>query len=267
MLLKTLLLAYLISPQAGAAPLLVLDPGHEPSRPGAIGVCGKEEVVYNDELAAEVAAALQEGGTFRVLLTRAAGAEVNVSGDGGAFLAAEHRANWAENPRLYERASIANRFAAAALVSLHHDSTAAEYQESAPRACGGKDGKRLGRAFRKKGFRAGFSIFIYKGADQARYGASLAIARAIGAAFRAAGRLPSNYHAEKKDCASCELIDADLGVYHKNLAVVRASDVPAVLVEAGVIVDEADEMAVNRGSFRRRAAKAIRTALELALPR
>lgn len=260
------LLALLFSTAALSAPLVVLDPGHEPSRPGAVGVCGKEEVIYNDELAAEVASALQEG-PFRVLLTRGAAAEVAVSTDGDTFLAPEHRANWQENQRLYERASIANRFGAAVLLSLHHDSTGAEYQEKAAGACGGKDGKRLKREFSKQGFRTGFSIFIYQGEDKARAEASLAIAQAIGAAFRAAGREPSNYHVESKDCASCRLLDGVNGVYHKNLAILRASNVPAVLVEAGVIVDQADEKVINRGSFRRGAAKAIREALEQRLAR
>lgn len=257
-----LLAAALLSSTALAQPLVVLDPGHEPSRPGAIGVCGKEEMAYNDELAAEVATALEKDGAFKVLLTRPPGAEVNVSADGDSFLAPEHRAGWAENPRLYERASLANRVRAAALISIHHDSTAAKYQEPLPRACGGKGGKRLNKAFFKKGYRAGFSVFVYRGGDQARYEASLKLARAIGGALRAAGRPLSNYHAEGDDCDSCQPIDAVNGVYHKNLAVLRTSEMPAVLIEAGLIVDITDEKAVNSGSFRRRAAKALRVGLK-----
>jgi N-acetylmuramoyl-L-alanine amidase len=248
-------------------PLVVLDSGHEPSRPGSIGVCGKEELAYNDELVAEVAEAITKAGDFKILLTRAAGKEVSVSADGAQFLKEEHRANWKENPRLYERASIANRFGAAALISVHHDSTAAKYQEPAPKACQGKDGKRLAKAFRQKGLSVGFSLFVFHGPDEARFQTSLKLAKAIGAGFLAAGRPVSTHHGEAEDCGSCELLDANLGIYHKNLAILRASDVPGVLVEAGVIVDTADEKAVNRSAFRRAAAAAISRGLRETLPR
>jgi N-acetylmuramoyl-L-alanine amidase len=224
-------------------------------------------VAYNDELAQSLAAALTEGKAFRVLLTRAAGKELKVSADGASFLAESERKSWAENPRLYERPAIANRVRPAAIISLHHDSTLEKYQEKVAKACGGRGGKRLTQSFKEKGYRAGFSVFVYKGGDPVRYQASLKIARAIGQAFLAMGRPLSNYHADKSDGETAEPIEIENGIYHKNLAVLRASNVPAVLVEAGLIVDVADEKAINSPKFRRAAAKALRGALGASLPR
>lgn len=258
-------LSLLFPLSASAAPLILLDSGHEPSRPGAIGVCGKTEVEYNDALTAAVAAALGATKAFDVALTRKAGVEVSLSVDGELFLNEAHRANWRDNPRLYERASLGNRLQAAVLLSVHHDSTIEAFQEKALKACpGGKDGKRLTASFRKRGWRTGFSLFVHRGEDPARFEASVKIARAIAARFLAMGRTPSTHHQDPKDCGSCRLVDAKLGIYEKNLAVLRASDMPGVLIEAGLIVDVADEKAVNNDRFRRRTARAIAEGLTAA---
>ncbi len=134
------------------------------------------------------------------------------------------------------------------LVSIHHDSAQARYL-------------RAGRAAEF----AGYSIFV---SDRNRRPAqSLRCARAIGAQLRAAGERPSGYHAEPIAGENHPFLDRRLGVHrYDGLAVLRTAPMPAVLVEAGVIVNPAEEARLGRPETIARLAWAIargvRTCLE-----
>ena len=115
-------------------------------------------------------------------------------------------------------------------VSIHHDSIQARYIA----------------AGRQREF-AGYSIFVSR--RNPRYADSLRCARAIGEALRAAGERPSGYHAEPVEGENRPFVDARLGIHrYDGLAVLRTAPMPAVLVEAGVIVnpDEAARLALPR---------------------
>src|SRR5882672_3685989 len=87
---------------------------------------------------------------------------------------------------------------------------------------------------------AGFSLFVSRRNPQA--GKSLACASAIGARLRAAGFAPSRYHADPVLGENRPFADEINGVhYYDNLTVARSAAMPAVLVEAGVIVNPAEE--------------------------
>ncbi len=45
-------LLYVCSLVGAAQPLIILDPGHDPVYPGALGTCGESEYVYNDRIVA-----------------------------------------------------------------------------------------------------------------------------------------------------------------------------------------------------------------------
>ena len=125
------------------------------------------------------------------------------------------------------------------LVSIHHDSAQARFLA----------------AGRQSEF-AGYSIFV--AALNARPGRSLACARRIGERLRSAGERPSGYHAEPVEGENHPFIDRHLGVHrYDGLAVLRNASMPAVLVEAGVIINPEEEVRLGRQETIARLARAI----------
>ena len=136
---------------------------------------------------------------------------------------------------LYERP----REAAGAdlFVSIHHDSV--------------KE-----RLLPKAKYFSGFSLFVSRHNPQPEK--SLACASALGAQLRAAGFSPSRYHADPILGENRPFADEENGVhFFDNLAVLRHAKMPAVLVEAGVIVNPEEELRMREPGVRRRIADAI----------
>jgi N-acetylmuramoyl-L-alanine amidase len=127
-------------------------------------------------------------------------------------------------------------------ISIHHDSVKERLLPQAERF-------------------AGFSLFISRSnpfPDKSRRCAS-----AIGARFRAAGLVPSRYHADAALGESRAFADETNGVhYYDNLAVAKTASMPSVLVEAGVLVNRADERRVSDPIVRRAIAEAIANAVK-----
>jgi N-acetylmuramoyl-L-alanine amidase len=122
-------------------------------------------------------------------------------------------------------------------VSIHHDSVKERLLPQAERF-------------------SGFSLFISRMNIQAKK--SLACASTIGAQLRAAGLTPSRYHADAVLGESRPFADEANGVhYYDNLAVARSASMPAVLVEAGVIVNREEEERMADPEVRSRIAAAI----------
>ncbi|MEW5862190.1 MAG: N-acetylmuramoyl-L-alanine amidase [Pseudomonadota bacterium] len=113
---------------------------------------------------------------------------------------------------------------------------------------------------------AGFSLFVSRA--NPRLAESLACASAIGARLRAAGFAPSRYHADPVPGENRPFADEANGVhYHDNLAVARTAQMPAVLVEAGVIVNSEEEARMRDPRIRRRIAAALAEGAQLCLMR
>jgi N-acetylmuramoyl-L-alanine amidase len=103
---------------------------------------------------------------------------------------------------------------------------------------------------------SGFSLFVSR--DNPKLMQSLACASAIGARLRAAGFTPSRYHADPLTGAPRPFADEANGVhYYDNLAVARTATMPAVLVEAGVIVNREEERRMRDPLVRGRIAGAV----------
>jgi N-acetylmuramoyl-L-alanine amidase len=103
---------------------------------------------------------------------------------------------------------------------------------------------------------AGFSLFVSRHNPHA--GKSLACASAIGAEMRAAGMIPSRYHADPVIGENRPFADEANGVhYYDNLGVGKTATMPSVLVEAGVIINRRDEALMNDPAVRTRIARAI----------
>jgi N-acetylmuramoyl-L-alanine amidase len=212
-------------PAASRALRIVIDPGHTPSRGGALGARGIYEVQYNDALAAQVCEALGAAG-FTPILSRAPGQEMS----------------------LEERARMAAGQHADLFLSLHHDSAQLRYLEKI--TVGGRDAYRTTRPIR------GYSLFVSQINPQ--FARSYRFAALLGDEMRQIGRTPSLHHTEAIPGENRELLDAKLGIYRfDDLVVLKKNDVPAVLLEVGVITDPVDDAYVSDKSNQARVVEAI----------
>jgi N-acetylmuramoyl-L-alanine amidase len=210
------------SAAAGDPPLVAVDVGHFTAEPGAISARGRPELEFNRALVARVRDALEARG-LRVLV---------IGADGG-MTVLSHRTAAARSADLF--------------VSVHHDSVQPHYLEAWQH-----DGetRRFSDRF------AGFSLFVSR--RNPRLEASLACASAVGAAMRGAGFAPSLYHAEPIPGESKPFADRTNGVhYFDNLVVLHTATQPAVLFEAGVIVNRAEELALGDPATQARIAAAV----------
>ncbi len=134
--------------------------------------------------------------------------------------------------QLAERAAIANRVAPDLLLSIHHDCTRERYIRRWEFAG-------VERNYSDKF--SGHSLFV--SIKNALYRQSVAFAKLLGRELAAAGLQYTPQHAEDIPTARLPLIDAELGVYrYDNLVVLKDVRVPAVLFEAGLIINRKEEL-------------------------
>lgn len=215
-------LLLLISITPAYAANVAVDVGHFDAEPGTISARGRPEFEFNRDLALEIGAALALRGQTPML----------IGADGG-------------------MAHLSRRTAAARgadlLVSVHHDSTQPQFFLSWND--GGTDRSYSDRY-------AGFALFVSR--RNVDLAASLRCASAIGAALRGAGFAPSLYHAEPIPGENKPFADRENGVhYYDNLVVLHTAKSPAVLLEAGVIVNRDEELKLASPETRTRIATAV----------
>jgi len=124
-------------------------------------------------------------------------------------------------------------------ISLHHDSMQQAWIDA-------------GRNRELKGY----AIFVSE--LNPHYQQSLTCAKAIGERLLAAGETPSLYHATPIKGENRPLIDRRLGIHRfDDLVVLKTAHMPAVLVEAGVIVNPGEERRLAEPATIRNLADAI----------
>lgn len=223
--MKRRVVALLLAALAGVAEAvpIAVDVGHYLERPGATSAYGITEFEYNQSLAAVLAARLAvEGVPVRLIGWRGEMAE------------------------LRERSRQAEEAGAGFFLSVHHDSVHESQLE--PWVWNG-------RALRHADGFAGFSLYVSRLNPQLDQ--SLACARAIGAALRDAGLPVATHHATAPGLG-LEWADAAQGVYYyDNLVVLKTATVPAVLLEAGVIVNRDEERQLAGAARRSLTADAV----------
>ncbi|MFO1152585.1 MAG: N-acetylmuramoyl-L-alanine amidase [Rhodospirillales bacterium] len=208
----------------GGPPAITVDVGHSVAEPGAISARGKPEFTFNAALAHAVAAALARAGAWPKLINEE-GAKISLG----------------------ERVELINRARPVLLLSIHHDSVQPQYLEAWT-----VDGRGLDYSDRF----SGFSLFVSNrnraAADSHRF------AVALGTALLEEGLSPSLHHAEPIAGEGRPLLDARLGIYgYDGLAVLRGAAAPAVLLEAGIIKNRADEPTLETPQFRKKVADAV----------
>ena len=205
-----------------SAASIAVDVGHYLKNPGVISARGVPEFEYNLQLSRDVAAALRHAG-HKVLLI----------GDDGLAEDLAGRAPLAAGMDLF--------------ISIHHDSVQ-------PRFLSTWEHEGSTRSY--SDLYSGFSLFVSKlNPDVA---ASLKCASAIGARLRKAGFTPSRYHADPIAGENRPFADEANGVhYFDNLVVLRTASTPALLFEAGVIVNRDEELRMRDPVVRKHIADAI----------
>jgi N-acetylmuramoyl-L-alanine amidase len=219
-------------PAAVQAATVAVDVGHFIEEPGATSARGRTEFEFNRDLAVEIDAAVR-GRALKTLL---------IGYDG--FMS-----------------QLTARTAAAAgadfFLAVHHDSVQPylirtwEY-DSVERSVNDDH--------------AGFSLFVSRKNRSVKK--SLACASAIGAALRGAGFVPSLYHADRIPGENKPFADKLNGVhYYDNLIVLKTARSPAMLLEAGVLVNRNEELKLRSGETQKRMAGAVAQGLSRCLGR
>lgn len=211
---------------------IVIDVGHTAQVPGATSARGVPEYAFNLNLAGQVEAALKGAGF-------AATQALVMSGPARRGLAA--------------RVAQANARRADLFLSLHHDSVPEPFLET---------WEHEGKPQRYSDRFSGHSLFVSLENPQAD--ASLRFAKELGAALKRAGLQYATHYADPiMGWRRRELLDADAGVYRfDELVVLRRTRMPAVLLEAGSIVNRTEELAVANPERQRVIAGAVVAATE-----
>lgn len=218
------------------APLVMLDPGHGGKDPGAIGVSGTYEKQVALATALELRRQLGAGGHYRVALTRAR----------DVFIPLE------------DRVAEAQAHGAALFVSMHADALGDKAVRGASvytLSNTASDTQTAALAQREN------SADRFAGPDW--HGTSPQVARILASLVRQETRLGSGRLA--RDLV--RNLDKDLPMLpnpdrHAGFVVLKAADIPSVLVEMGFMSNPRDEALLRRADHRRLVAQAMKRAVD-----
>ncbi len=219
----------------GSLPLVVLDPGHGGKDPGAIGVSGTYEKHIALAAAQELERQLAAAGRYRVALTRTRDVFIP----------------------LPERVGIAQQKGAVLFVSMHADALTDHSVRGAS---------------------------VYTLGAKASDAQTAALAQRENSADRFAGHLPPTSPEVARILASlvrqetrqgaARMAHGVVGAFGHEIGllqnpqrqagfvVLKAPDIPSVLVEMGFMSNRADEAALRRADYRSRVASAMKRAVD-----
>ncbi len=223
-------------PRAGALPVVMLDPGHGGKDPGAIGISGTYEKHVALASAMELKRQLEASGRYRVELSRTR----------DVFIPLE------------ERVALAQRHGASLFVSMHAD------------------------ALLDHGVRG---ASVYTLAEHASDAQTAALAQRENAADRFAGpsfqgttpevaRILASLVRQETRVGSARMARSVVGEMgrdvpllqnpsrHAGFVVLKAADIPSVLVEMGFMSNKQDEAALRQPAHRVRVATAMHRAID-----
>lgn len=208
--------------------VLAIDVGHSKARSGATSASGKPEFEFNKALASTISDVISAQ-QIPVMLIGQDGHSVD----------------------LKARTAAANKAQANFLLSIHHDAVQAQFL---------KTWRLNGKERKYSDYASGFSLFVSRKNPQ--LDKSLSCAIAIGAALKEQGLHPSAHHAEKIAGENRQWANQDNGVYYyDDLIVLKTATMPAVLLEAGVIVNRDEEQSIQTVEMRHIFATAVNNGL------
>ena len=208
---------------------IAVDPGHTARNPGVISARGRPEWRFNQDLARLLASELKTKGFGSVFLTNEDGSDISLT----------------------ERSDRANRLGAKLFVSIHHDSVQPRYLSH---------WKHQGRRLSYSDAFSGYSVFFSDRNGDPK--GSLAFARLVGGEFRRSCLTPTLHHSEPIPGEGRNLVDKERGIYQfDDLVVLKSTKMPAVLVEAGLIVNRTEEILLQNPVYQKVLAASIARAV------
>jgi N-acetylmuramoyl-L-alanine amidase len=215
-----------------AAFRVVIDVGHTREAPGALSARGVPEYDFNLRLAKQIEEKLIEAGfvSTHLLIT-----------DGPAKIG------------LTKRVARANALSAELFISIHHDSVPQFLKEEWEYA-----GKKTSYCDRFKGY----SIFVSH--ENRKRAESYAFATLLGRALKAKSlNYTGHYSQAFMGKWRRDLMDAEVGVYrYDDLIVLRTTQMPAVLLEAGSIINRDEELLLASTDHRLLIATSVASAVD-----
>jgi N-acetylmuramoyl-L-alanine amidase len=194
---------------------VLLDVGRSAEAPGAMSARNVSEYEFNLRLAEQIERRLIKEGFARTVL-------LNTHGNG--------------RPTLFKRVVSANSLSANLFLSIHHDSVPDSLLE---------DWEFEGKPSHFNDSFGGYSLFISH--HNPNFEASLRFAKLLGDQLKARGLQYARQYTEAfMGRYQRELVDADAGVYrYDQLVVLKEAPMPAVLLEAGSIINRDEELQMN----------------------
>ena len=191
---------------------VIIDVGHTAEVPGAMSARGKSEYDFNLSLATEIKQKLVDAGFARTVLLVTAGPA---------------------RPALMKRVALANRSSAQLFLSIHHDSVPSQFKQT---------WEYEGKPHQFSDRFSGHSIFISN--DNEHPKASLQFGQLLGQELKARDLHYTPHYTEPfMGRRQRVLVDPDVGVYrYDQLIVLRKTLMPAVLLEAGSIINRDEEL-------------------------
>jgi N-acetylmuramoyl-L-alanine amidase len=211
---------------------VVVDVGHTVDVPGALSARGMPEYAFNLQLARQIKEMLAGAGfdkTVLLISTKAPPAG------------------------LFERANIANRLPADLFISIHHDSVPDNLIHT---------WQYEGQDQQYNDDYPGYALFVSN--DNADRAGSLLFGKFLGKALQARGlQFTPHYTLPLMGHRRRQLLDADAGVYrYDQLVVLRYTRMPALLLEAGSIVNRQEELELATPERRTLTSAAVAAAVE-----
>jgi N-acetylmuramoyl-L-alanine amidase len=211
---------------------VVIDVGHTATSPGADSARGAPEYEFNLQLADVITQLLREAGFDKTVRLVTSGTRVT---------------------SLFERAASANHLKADLFISIHHDSVPDNLKETWQ-----YDKKKRPYSDRF----SGYAIFVSNHNVDAA--GSLSFGRSLGQELQKRGlRYTPHYTFPLMGRYRHDLIDEEAGVYrYDHLIVLHSTRMPAVLLEAGSIINRLEELELAIPERRSTVAQAVTAAVE-----
>lgn len=212
--------------------VVALDIGHTKNHPGGISARGVSEFYFNKRLAQLLSEELVRQGFTQTFRINENGSDITLT----------------------ERTHTAGRNNADLLLSIHHDSVQPRYLSS---------WIYQGKQYLYSDIFKGYSIFYSEKNEKARE--SFFFAQILGAELRSSGFVPTLHHAKNIAGENRDLVDKEHGIYRfDSLTVLRLAEMPAVLLECGIIVNREEELLLSNPVYQKAFVSSITRAIEQA---
>jgi N-acetylmuramoyl-L-alanine amidase len=209
---------------------IFIDVGHYREAPGATSARGKSEFDFNLRLAQTLQKTMATRGYRQIKLFVSNGGPQS----------------------LQMRPKESEKFKTDVFISIHHDDVQSQYKST---WIYNTESQLFSDNFK------GYSLFISK-ANPA-WPQSLLLATLISDEFLRRGMVFTKHHAEQIEGEGRKLLDEDRGVYQYDQLIVLKNNVsPAVLIEAGVIVNRDEELILSSRARRDLFSDAVSDAVE-----